>query len=292
MSLATRSIAAVGVFLVASAASVAARADAAPYPVCGASRPSPGQTSAAHAMYLAGKVAFDEAEYDKAIGNFREAYSRDCTKHDLLVIIARAYELKGDRAEAVRALETYVERVPSSPDVDTHKRRIAKLREELAKRAAEPAPQVPVAAQPPDESPRDPGSPQPPPPAAQPEGSSGGHTVFPWIVVGVGGVATTVGAVLLGVSNTQSYPDECDGHTTVCDDPDPVKEEELRSEAGRIKAWRTTWGPGLTAGGLVLVAGGLVWHFLEPSSSAAQARVRVQPLVSPHVAGLGATGTF
>lgn len=291
MSFATRSIAAVGLFLVANAVAVAARADAAPYPVCGASKPSSSQTAAAHAMYLAGKVAFDEAEYDKAIGNFREAYSRDCTKHDLLVIIARAYELKGDRAEAVRALETYVERVPSSPDLDTHKRRIAKLREELAKRQAETATVAPKA-EPPAEPP--PEGERPPPPPAQPEASSGGHTVLPWILVGVGGVTTTVGAVLLGVSNTQPYPQECDGNALTCKVPgDKAREEQLRAEAGRIKDWRTKWGPGLTVGGLVLVAGGLVWHFLEPSaSSSSQARVRVQPLVSPHLAGLGATGTF
>ena len=83
-----------------------------------AARPTVPQSESerAHTIYQAGKVHYDDENYDAAIVQFRDAYKRDCSKHDLLIIISRAYELKGDKVEALKALETYVERVPNSPD--------------------------------------------------------------------------------------------------------------------------------------------------------------------------------
>ena len=40
-------------------------------------------------------------DYATAITYWRDAYRRDCTAHALLLNLARAFELKGDRAEAV-----------------------------------------------------------------------------------------------------------------------------------------------------------------------------------------------
>ena len=100
------------------------------------------ESERAHTIYQAGKVQYDDKNYDAAIAQFRDAYKRDCSKHDLLIIISRAYELKGDKAEALRALETYVERVPNSPDIDDaqERDRVAEEADRRAGGAAGPRP--------------------------------------------------------------------------------------------------------------------------------------------------------
>ena len=86
------------VALVGTAAAVPAWAQSsadtngAGYPAC-TSKPTQADTEAAHGAYMAGKGSFDEADYTTAINYFRDAYRRDCTKNELLIIIARAYEL-------------------------------------------------------------------------------------------------------------------------------------------------------------------------------------------------------
>src|SRR6478752_8749618 len=80
------------------------------YPVCGPRAPAPDDVAAAKKTYELGNRYLGEADYDRAINYYRDAYRTDCTAHKLLGYIARAYELKGDRAEAVRALETYLDR--------------------------------------------------------------------------------------------------------------------------------------------------------------------------------------
>src|SRR5277367_3721125 len=100
------------------------------YAAC-TSKPSQADTEAAHGAYTAGKGSFDEADYARAINYFKDAYRRDCTKHELLIIIARAYELQGNRREAVHALETYLERLPAASDAEVQKRHIANLKRDI-----------------------------------------------------------------------------------------------------------------------------------------------------------------
>ena len=88
-----------------------------PYPAC-TGKPTQADTDAAHGAYTAGKGSFDEADYTTAINYFRDAYRRDCTKHELLIIIARAYELQGKRARAAASLQAYLDRVPTAPDAE------------------------------------------------------------------------------------------------------------------------------------------------------------------------------
>ncbi len=109
-----------------------------PYAAC-TGKPTQSDTDAAHGAYMAGKGSYDESDYTTAINYFKDAYRRDCTKHELLVIIARAYELQGNRREAVHALETYLDRVPSAQDAEVQKRHIANLKRELTEQPAPPA---------------------------------------------------------------------------------------------------------------------------------------------------------
>lgn len=248
---------------------------------------SQAQSDKAHDLYKAGKVQYDDNNWDAAIATFRDAYSRDCTKHELLVIISRAYELKGDRAEAIRALETYLERDPKSGEADTYRRRIAKLKEELAK--APPAATGTVTPPPPAST----GAPPPPPPAG---GESRGHTPYPWVVVGIGGAAVLAGIVV--IATTPSFPAGCDkdkGTCTRLDTDTDASFKDRQEQAGRSQD-QPTAGAIVIGAGVGIVGLGLLWHFLEPTGpaegSAAKAGPKVTPSVAPGYAGLSLGSSF
>lgn len=257
-----------------------------PYPTC-TRTVTPAESEAAHAKYLSGKVDYDEGKHDAAIQQFRQAYAKDCTKHELLVIISRAYEFKSDFAEAIRALETYLERVPGTPDAATHRSRIETLKGKLAdqQRAATAS-----TSSSPSPSPSASGSattPSNPPPGND---TQGGHTVYPWLLVGGGVTLAAVGTTLL-----IAKPDTgCDLDTQKCtrkpgeSDADFKKRQD---DAGRERGWGIA-GPILIAGGVAAVVGGLVWHFLEPTSSSNAAKTKVRPQLGPGYGGLALTGRF
>src|SRR5579859_62072 len=102
---------------------------------CEASKVSKGDVDRAHSVYLSGKQFLDESNYDKAISYFSDAYSIDCSVHGILLAIATAYERKGDKAEAVHALEEYLRRAPNAADREHVERRIKNLNDQLAHEA-------------------------------------------------------------------------------------------------------------------------------------------------------------
>ncbi|HSO39263.1 MAG TPA: tetratricopeptide repeat protein [Labilithrix sp.] len=239
-----------------------------PYPAaCAGVSVSAAKSEEAHAFYNAGRALYDEGNYDGAITQFREAYRRDCSKHDLLVIISRSHELKGDRAEAVRALELFLDRVKDSPDAATHRTKIDNLKKQIA---AQPPP------------------PPPPPPVTAPPPEVREHTVPPWIVVGVGGAAVAVGIVLLATSPT--LPSECNPSTKKCP---AAAGSDVQSRAELSQNQPVTGGIVLAGGG-VLVLGGLLWHFLEPTGPVAKGALKpsLTPSVSPGYAGLSLGASF
>jgi hypothetical protein len=263
-----------------------------PYPTC-TRTVTPAESEAAHAKYLSGKVDYDEGKHDAAIQQFKQAYAKDCTKHELLVIISRAYEFKSDFAEAIRALETYLERVPGTPDAATHRSRIETLKGKLAEqqRAASAASASSSSSSTTPASSGTGASPTPvtPPPGAETQG----HTVYPWIVVGAGVVGVAVGVVL--IATTPSIPSNCNETTTTCTRKPGESDAEFKEDqdqAGRGKN-QPVIGAVVTGVGGALVVGGLIWHFLEPTgdrSSTAGAKVR--PQVGPGYGGLALTGRF
>src|SRR5882757_5003448 len=107
----------IGTALSFAPATAAAADPKTPYPVC-TTPPTDSDRKAAQGAFAAGQGSFNEADYTTAIVYWRDAYRRDCTAHLLLLNLARAYELKGERAEAVNALETYLQRKPDAPDAD------------------------------------------------------------------------------------------------------------------------------------------------------------------------------
>jgi hypothetical protein len=253
------------------------------YPSCVGKEVTKADSEAAHRKYLAGKDDYDEGKYDSAITIFQDAYKKDCTKHELLVIISRAHELNHNLSEAVRALEIYLERNPSSSEAQTHRNKIKNLQDRLAeerkKAAATPAPTATGTA----------GGPTPS--AGEPQG----HTIYPWIVVGVGGAAIVTGAVLV-VIGASNFPENCTFSTNACNpNPNETTESESykqrRNDAGSAKGAQIG-GMITLAGGAALVVGGLIWHFLEPTGPKESAKTKVQPQLGPGFAGLGLTGRF
>jgi hypothetical protein len=269
-------------------------------PACDATKVTKSDVDRAHTVFLSGKQYLEESNYDKAISYFKDAYSIDCSIHAILPIIATAYERKGDRSEAVHALEEYQKRAPTAPDHEVIDRRIRNLKDQIAR--DQPAPAASSAAPPPPASAAPTASaastatasavaPPPPPsasggpPSAPPE-AEGGHSVAPWIVVGAGGVAVVAGVVVyaIGSGDVSSAANNCPNHRCPMNDTSDVS----TGNTGRSME---------TAGGVVLGVGaaaaavGLVWHFLEPTSPAATAAAHVTPVLAPASGGsAGFTG--
>jgi hypothetical protein len=255
-----------------------AHAQGAAYPpACAAAAVPQSESERAHTIYQAGKVQYDDKNYDAAIVQFRDAYKRDCSKHDLLIIISRAYELKGDKVEALKALETYVERVPNSPDIMSHKNGIESLKKEIAAQKAAPPPP--------------PGVGTTAPPAEVRE-----HTIPPWIVVGIGGAGAIAGIVIL--ATTPSLPAGCNASTKECTklsaDETPASLKQRQDDAGKSQNQPTVGGVVIGIGA-AFVVGGLLWHFLEPTGpveKTGKLKPSVTPQVAPGFAGMSLGGSF
>lgn len=130
----------------------------------------------------------------------------------------------------------------------------------------------------------------------RPVPNRGGHTVFPWIVVGAGVATVISGVVLLALS--PALPAGCNAVTKTCmrDATESAADLAARQEdAGRSEA-QPTEAFIVGAIGLGVVAGGLLWHFLEPSASSPSSdrhgSLQITPWTSPTTAGASLTTSF
>lgn len=240
------------------------------YPTaCSEGSVSKAASDTAHETFKAGKRQYDNNKWDVAITLFKDAYNTDCSKHELLIIIARAYELKGDHAEALRAYEIFLQRDPSNAEAPTYRNRIAEHRAALA--AA-------------NQAPAGPGTPPPPPSQA---GEVRTHTALPWVVVGLGGVALIGGIVVL--ATVPGVPAGCSPQTFTCPQGSSAA---VKSTASRSQD-QPVAGAIILGGGFALVGVGLLWHFLEPTGPAeASGKMKLEPAVAPGYAGLSLGASF
>jgi hypothetical protein len=267
-------------------------------PPCEESKVSKSDRDRAHKVFLSGKQFLEESNYDKAISYFEDAYAIDCSVHGILPIIATAYERKGDRRQAVRALEEYLKRASNAPDHDVVERRIKNLKDQIAQEPTSQALAVGPAtapsslpqAVPPPASEGSPGSAAvvgavtPPSEAATAESR---QSAMPWVLVGIGGAAVAGGVVLLavGASDISSAESACGKTRMNC----------TESVASQGNTGRTLEPIGYAVGGvgLAAVAAGLVWYFTEtPSGAPTAGFLRVTPLVAPGYAGMSLGGGF
>jgi tetratricopeptide (TPR) repeat protein len=263
-------------------------------PPCDSSKVSNADTDRAHTVFLSGKQFLEESNYDKAISYFKDAYSIDCSRHAMLPIIATAFERKGDKGEAVRALEEYVRRAPNAADHEVIERRIKNLKDQLARdqptsTASAPVPSASSSAAPPQPSASVSAEPTasassaaPPAPAAPPSGA-GGAGALPWVIVGVGGAATLAGIVLFAAGSG-------DISSALKDCPNRACMTQAAVDRGNNGRGLENLGGVLIGGGLAVAAAGVVWHFLEKpaesASSAPAAGPRLTPVVARGYAGI------
>jgi hypothetical protein len=263
-------------------------------PACDASKVSKGDVDRAHAVYLSGKQFLDESNYDKAISYFTDAYSIDCSVHAILPIIATAYERKGDKAEAVRALEEYLRRVPNAADREHVERRIKNLNDQLGHEApaasATATSSAPSASAVPAPAPTPESTVPPAPAAATPASLEAPHkSAGPWIVGGVGAAALIGGVVLYVVGSG-----DISNALSVC----PSRTGCPASAADEGNQGRSLKTAGAIVGGVGLgaVAAGLIWLLVDrPANSPASVagteprrltRPVLRPILTPGYAGV------
>jgi hypothetical protein len=253
------------------------------YPEC-LKVPTEAETTAAKGAYQAGNASFDEADYPRAITYWEDAYRRDCTANLLLKNLARAYELYGQKRQAVVALETFLVREPNTADKEQIQRRIEVLKKQIAAEKT-----VPVAAPVPPPTATTPAPTQPPPDAPPAHGK---RSFVPLIVAGVGGVAFITGAIVYGKASkdVKHYEELCPDR--YCGEGDAAA---ANKEKGNEARTRKVWGGVVTGVGAATLAGGLVWYFLQPRQSSSAASVHqplLSPTVSPGFAGVSLSGAF
>ena len=259
------------------------------YPEC-TKGPTDAETAAAKGAYQAGNASFDEADYPRAITYWEDAYRRDCTANLLLKNLARAYELYGQKRQAVVALETFLVREPTSGDKEQIQRRIEVLKKQIA---AEKAAPPPTGATPPTTPP--PSALPPAPTEPEPVAHTGKRSVVPLVVAGAGVAIAVVGVVIFvpAAKDVSDFGKQCPGH--MCSDKlGAAAQADLIDKGNKARNKEILGGALIGVGGAV-VAGGLIWYFVQPRSAETTGSLlkpRVSPAVTPGFAGLSLSGAF
>lgn len=251
-----------------------------PYAAC-ASTPTEGDVNAAKGAFQAGQAAFNEADYTRAIIYWEDAYRRDCTAHKLLINLARAYELNDQLLYAIRALETYNERVPGNPEEAQSATRIQRFKDRLAEQAAQ---QAADAQTPPPTD--EPAIDSPPDDGPQAPTDSGVRPIYPLFIAGGGLVTGIIGAVLYfpGQSDLDEFDERCPNRRC----PPGVDDADANSARTQV----TIGGILMAVGGAALV-GGTVWYFLQPKQPRSPASAaQLTPVVGQGFTGLSWSGSF
>jgi hypothetical protein len=264
------------------------------YPEC-TKTPTDSETAAAKGAYQAGNASFDEADYPRAITYWEDAYRRDCTANLLLKNLARAYELYGQKRQAVVALETFLIREPNSGDKEQIQRRIEVLKKQISAEKTPPpvaAPVQPVIAPTPLA-----GVTAPPP---EPENRAGKRPVWPLLVAGGGAVVMVAGLAVYApaAKDVKDFEKKCPNRE--CPAPAPgapagtPTQADLISQSNNARKKQITGG--VIAGvGTFALAGGLVWYFVQPRSAervGTQRRPQFSAGLSPGFAGIALSGAF
>ncbi len=99
------------------------------------SQPAPYDPYHAEKDLEAGTFYLKKGRYDAAIDRFEEALRYQPHLGKAYRLLGEAHEKKGDRAEAVKAYEKYLEILPGAKDARKIRKRTEKLKQELEKEA-------------------------------------------------------------------------------------------------------------------------------------------------------------
>jgi tetratricopeptide (TPR) repeat protein len=249
-----------------------------PYPPC-AMQASDPDANGAKAAFQAGTISFNEADYTRAILYWEDAFRRDCTATVILFNLARAYELNGQKRQALVALETFLEREPNSNEKPQIVRRIEVLKKAIESEPPPAASAAPSASAPPPQASSQPNE-LPPPVRVK------SRPIFPLIVAGVGGAVFIGGG--LAYAGASSEVNEFASH---CDDPEKREgcpdDEVPKAEDARKRQKASGI---VTLVGLPIMVGGLIWYFASPPQSSAS--THVTPTVGQNFLGLSVDGKF
>lgn len=124
------------------------------------------------------------------------------------------------------------------------------------------------------------------PTALEQNGPPREHTVYPWIVVAVGGAAVIAGVALFVVGQGKVNDANSLCPNSQCKDMATQQEAANQNDTGgHLKtAGEVTLGVGAAA-----LVGGLLWHFLEPGGGVAAA---LRPMPGPTALGAGLGASF
>lgn len=225
--------------------------------------------------FQAGTAAYEEADYERAILYWEDAFRRDCTALGNLLNLSRAYQLAGQKENAVVALETYLERKPNTPDADKIARRIEVLRAQIEEERQQA--QTEGASTPPP-TPYDEAA------SAADEATEPAAPHWPLYVAGGGLAVGVVGAVLWATN--QSTINQCHSiGSGVYECPN----DDVKGQAEAAQGPRNL-GIGLTLGGAAVAIGGAITYFMLKDQR--QPATGWTPSVGPGFAGLSYAGTF
>jgi hypothetical protein len=249
--------------------------------------PSEADLTAAKAAFQAGNVSFNEADYPRALLYWEDAFRRDCTAHPLLLNLARAYELDGQKRQAVIALEAFLVREPNSPERAQIARRAEVLKKQIESDDAAAKALSPAVVATPATVGTGPAPAQPPP--AEPSKST---QVLPLVVAGVGGAVVIVGGIVwLGASaEVRDFEKACPKDAVSGEFKCPIGREDKIKPANAASQRQTVSGAVTAFVGLPLLAGGLIWFFA--SSPGKHPAAVVTPAVGPGFAGLSLDARF
>jgi len=260
------------------------------YPPCNR-QPSESDVQGAKGAFQAGTVSFNEADYDRAILYWEDAFRRDCTATLLLHHLARAYEGNGNLEQAIIALRTFLDRTPDTEERPQILRRIEVFEEKIAddKKKAEQAAKARAALAAEGSAQRPAGEP------SEPATDSGGSDLYvspyvPLAVAGAGVVATVVGAIIYfpARSDVSDYESQCPNRQ--CN----LADSSLKTAANDAVA-RANLGAAIGVSGLVLAAVGTGWYFYNDSIAPRPETASVRapsPWVSTDSVGLTWAGRF
>ena len=256
------------VAVTSSATQVGSQTQAQKYPVCN-SEPTDTDTLGAKSAYKVGQISFQEADYNRAILYWEDAFTRDCTALALLLNLARAYELNGQLNYAINALEAYLEREAAVKNRPAIEKRIAKLRQRSEAQKREKAVVAATKVSEADE----------PSIAAEPKA----RPLAPVLITSAGLLGASLGGLFYGLSRPTLK--DCDTKAKTCTN------DQATNKATSALGLRNTGYDLLATGGSAFIAGAIYWtlSWQKPDKKASSS---LFPVLTPEYQGIQFNAQF